>query len=214
MKLCKNPDCRKEFEPILNGSGIALSNYCRECDYQRKLDRRIEQMGKRMVREEQRLKSPKNATKSVVKEDLTTERKSRRVDYSKMDHEHLLSTAQKWFNAFIRKRDELPNRTFFCPTCGRYKSIQDSDYQACHCFPAGHCAALRFNELNVYGGCLQCNYFKHGTNYRYNDWVRRKIGEVEYAKLEILSHTSAKFDRFELIQIIKTYKEKIKQYEK
>ena len=103
MKLCKNPDCRKEFEPILNGSGIALSNYCRECDYKRKLDRRIEQMGKRMVREEQGLKSPKieinrmsekqsakNAQLAKIKKDLPSICVIRECNWAGVDLCHLL----------------------------------------------------------------------------------------------------------------------------
>jgi hypothetical protein len=84
MKLCKNPDCRKEFEPILNGSGIALSNYCMECDYQRKLDKRIEQMGKRMVQEEQARKTGlKSNIRTFDKSANRTTRKIRSVDDSK-----------------------------------------------------------------------------------------------------------------------------------
>lgn len=198
IKICS---CGNEFIARFR-NGILISTRCPDCIWIANRTKRV------MQRDRAKNKVPKIALKSNCKEN----RKSRISDYSKMDHKHLLAMAVRYFNAFIRKRDELPNKTFFCPTCGNIKRIKGKEYQACHCFPAGHCSALRFNELNVYGGCLQCNYFKHGTNYRYNDWVRHKIGEEEYNKLETLSHTSGKFDRFELIMIIETYKEKIKDY--
>ena len=198
VRLCV---CGHGFTPQYR-NGILISKLCPDCRYKNELKKRNEQ------RDRQKEKVSETALKSKV----VGSRETRRPDYSEMDHKHLLAMAIRYFNAFIRKRDELPDKTYFCPTCGHFKIIKGRQYQACHCFPAGTCSALRFNELNVYGGCLSCNYFAHGVNHRYNDWVRRKIGDVEYLKLEILSHTSGKFDRFELIMIIETYKEKIKQY--
>jgi hypothetical protein len=152
------------------------------------------------VKKQKPLKSPEIAIKL------------RKVDYSKMTIGQLNKLAEKHFNKFIRNRDELPGKMFYCPTCKTYKRIVGRQYQSCHCFPAGKFSALKYNEKNVYGGCLGCNYFQHGTNYIYNDWVRNKIGEEEYSKLQLLSNSSGKLSRFELIHIIETYKAKNKVF--
>jgi hypothetical protein len=131
----------------------------------------------------------------------------------------LLRLAEEAFNAYIRERDRLKNygdgQYFYCPTCRTTKRIQGNNYHACHCFPAGHYSWLKFNEDNCFGGCLSCNYYKHGAAYEYNDWVRDKIGEERYQKLKDLTdyyrRTGWKWDRYSLIETIFTYREKIKK---
>jgi hypothetical protein len=123
----------------------------------------------------------------------------------------LIKIAERHFNAFIRERDRI-GEYFNCPTCGKTKRIEGDNYQACHCFPAGFYSWHRFNENNVFGGCKQCNYFKHGSNYTYNDWVRKKIGEKEYQKLldanDYYKSHGFKWDRIFLISIIIKYKQR------
>jgi hypothetical protein len=134
--------------------------------------------------------------------------------YSKYSIPNLITKAQENFNAWIRERDRLKDygdgQYFTCPTCQTTKRIEGDNYQACHCFPAGFYSWIRFNEDNVFGGCKSCNYFKHGANYEYNDWVRKKIGEERYQKLLDLNsyfkRTGFKWDRYALIEIIEKYK--------
>jgi hypothetical protein len=134
--------------------------------------------------------------------------------YSKCSIPQLIKKAEINFNSFIRERDRLKDygdgKYFYCPTCRTQKRIEGDNYQACHCFPAGHYSWIRFNENNVFGGCKSCNYFKHGANYEYNDWVRKKIGEDEYQKLidlnDYFRRTGFKWDRYVLIEIIEKYK--------
>ena len=137
--------------------------------------------------------------------------------YSTKSIPKLHKLAVEAFNAYIRERDRNGD-FFYCPTCMRTKRIKNdkdgSNYQACHCFPADKFRVLEFNENNVFGGCKQCNYFRHGANYEYNDWVRIKIGDVEYQKLvdkkDYALRVGYKHDRFFLIDVIVTYREKIK----
>jgi len=113
----------------------------------------------------------------------------------------LLKAATKRFNAYIRRRDK--NRP--CISCGQFKSLQ-----AGHFYPAGQYPMLRFNEHNVNGECIHCNYFSgdHLISYRRN--LIKKIGEVNVNKLDdIAAHnkrTLFKWDRIHLISIIETYK--------
>jgi hypothetical protein len=121
----------------------------------------------------------------------------------------LIKKAEKAFNFFIRERDREGDY-FKCPTCRRTKKIENGNYHACHFFPAGQYAWHRFNEDNVFGGCLQCNYFKHGAGYNYSDYVRKRIGEEKYNRLiELNQHykrVGFKWDRYELILLIEKYK--------
>ncbi len=116
----------------------------------------------------------------------------------------LLQKAQRIFNEFIRQRDaDKP-----CITCGKYKIEH-----ACHFYSAGHYTGLRFNEDNVHGGCLQCNYFKHGAGNEYRRNIELRIGEQ---RLLLLDSTATrqrfkKWSRLELEIIIAEYKNKIKQ---
>lgn len=129
--------------------------------------------------------------------------------YSKYSLSQLHKKAKEVFHKYIRERDR-DGDYFFCPTCGKTKKIEGKMFQACHVFPAGHYPELEFDENNVFGGCLQCNYYKHGTNYIYNDWCRNKIGEEAYQKLlDTISYwkrNTFRRDRFDYIQIILKYK--------
>lgn len=111
----------------------------------------------------------------------------------------LIIKTQKVFNTYIRKRDQDKP----CITCGRYKIEH-----ACHFYSAGHFSALRFNEDNVHGGCLQCNYFKHGAGNEYRRNLAIRIGEQRLSILDSVAtrHRFKKWQRFELEEIIKQYK--------
>ena len=134
--------------------------------------------------------------------------------YAKYDTVALFKMAERHFNKFIRERDRLKDigdgQYFYCPTCRQQKRIVGDNYQACHVFPGGQYEWLKFNEDNCFGGCKSCNYFKHGANYEYNDWVRAHIGEERYNKLLELNayyrRNGYKRDRYVLIEVIETYK--------
>lgn len=115
----------------------------------------------------------------------------------------LIEKAQRAFNTYIRKRDSGKP----CITCGKYKIEH-----ACHFYSAGHYSALRFNEDNVHGGCLQCNYFKHGAGNEYRRNLAIRIGEQRILLLDAVATRQRvkKWERIELMQIISEYKKKIK----
>ena len=216
IKICK---CGTAFRPQYR-NGLLISRSCPDCRYNAALVLRVAQLNVSKIRDVESANLP---VKEVVREKRTTEpgkkkvgKGSRTVDYSKKKLSALLEIAKTHFNKFIRNRDALPNGYFHCPTCGNTKKIIGDNYQACHVFPAGLYPALRFNEINVWGGCKSDNYFKHGASYEYNDWLRHKIGEAEYKKLEDLKdywkRNTFKWDRFTVIHIIETYKAKNKEY--
>jgi len=146
-KRCKNP-----FSPIINLNGLVQSKFCPEC---RVILERLKRLDKIKAQHQPKQKSVKSLKNGI------------KTDLSKKSIPQLLKLATIEFNLFIRNRDRLPGNRFYCPTCKKMKSIEiingKSNYQACHLFPAGHYPELRFNENNVFGGCLACNYYKHGV---------------------------------------------------
>jgi gamma-glutamylcyclotransferase (GGCT)/AIG2-like uncharacterized protein YtfP len=127
----------------------------------------------------------------------------------------LKEKAKTIFNRYIRYRDQLNDEYFTCLTCGMTKKIQKTNYHACHLFPAGHYPGLTFDEDNVHGGCISCNYFKHGVGHEYADKVRQKIGEERYEKLlmkkDYYKRVSWKWDKFYLQDVIDTYTKKLEE---
>lgn len=116
-----------------------------------------------------------------------------------LSYPKILAKAQRIFNAFIRRRDADKN----CITCGKPKIEH-----ACHFYSAGHYTGLRFHPDNVHGGCLQCNYFKHGAGNEYRRNLISRIGEQRMFLLDSAATRNRfkKYSRFELEQIIETYK--------
>ena len=139
--------------------------------------------------------------KQEAKDVLIKEKKEakRRIpNYEKPTH-ILKKLAQDKFNAFIRKRDKKE----LCICCKSAKVEQ-----AGHFYSAGHYNHLRFNEDNVHGCCIKCNYFLSGNLGEYRKNLEIKIGKKRLEHLDFLkdSKTSSKNNRFEYLEIIEKYK--------
>jgi len=121
------------------------------------------------------------------------------LKYKKYSPAQLKAKAQKVFNAWIRKRDEGKP----CISCG----IQPTQ-QAGHYFSAGHYSKLRFDERNVSGQCIRCNYYLSGNQIGYRQGLIKRIGleAVEQLEAEASIKGAFKWDRFSLIDIIEKYK--------
>lgn len=114
----------------------------------------------------------------------------------------LTEKAQKVFNAAIRKRD-MDAGCISCPN-GKVEN-------AGHYFAAGKYNALRFNEMNVNGQCVQCNKYNHGNLIHYRIGLVKKYGADKVEMLEGLAKRQVhKWNRLELEQIIEIYKQKLK----
>lgn len=125
--------------------------------------------------------------------------------YRKKSQPQLLKIAQAFFNEYIRMRDKGQN----CISCN------DQFNQAGHYYPVGQYSALRFNEDNVHGQCLRCNYYMHGNLIEYRHKLKIKIGYERLQRLDELSRfnkrTPHSWDKITLIDIIQKYKAKIKE---
>jgi hypothetical protein len=113
----------------------------------------------------------------------------------------LIKIAVRHFHLYIRNRDQGKP----CISCSKKTKLQ-----AGHFYSAGKHPQLRFNEDNVHGQCLSCNYYMSANllNYRIN--LIDKIGMDRVYDLEqtveLSKKQSYKWDRFELVDIIEKYK--------
>lgn len=124
--------------------------------------------------------------------------------YSKKSIPSLIKIATTHFNKFIRLRDQNKG----CVSCGA--PVQ----HAGHFYSGGHYSALRFLENNVHGQCIRCNKHLHGNLNEYRRKITDRIDNLDLCQLDFLAdnykRTPFKWDRFDLIHIIETYKRKNK----
>ena len=202
--------CKRHGKPILHKYNSTLTPGCLLCVIEKQNEVKADVINRPVEKVAKKGFKSQNEGNGIKRE-----RSSRKLE--EKSQPELLKKAVAVFNLFIRNRDRLPNNTFYCPTCRKYKAVINyegggSNYNACHCFPAGKYSFLRFNEKNVWGGCVMCNKHQHGTNCEYNDWLRNKIGEKEYKLLLLDKDKTKKWEKFELIDLIKEYQEKNKQF--
>lgn len=116
----------------------------------------------------------------------------------------LKQKAQCYFNAFIRKRDQLSNGKWKCIACG--KEVDKSN--ASHYAPVVPYASVRYDERNVHASCIACNKNYEGNSLAYRYGLINKIGVKELEELERLAlrEPFKKWSEDELNKIIKKYK--------
>jgi hypothetical protein len=132
-------------------------------------------------------------TKAKMKSDLETV-------------QELIKAAQIIFNKYIRLNDKLlKNPCFSC------RKPLGNKYDAGHFFNANNHWSVRFDERNVHSQCVHCNQHLHGNLLEYRKQLEFYYGISWLNELEQDAKKTRKFTKDELKEIIKTYKEKIKQ---
>ena len=116
-----------------------------------------------------------------------------------------LKLAQITFNKYIRLRDKGQN----CISCQK-KPLKEN---AGHFYNANNHYNVRFDEYNVHLQCEHCNTFLSANLIYYRENLIKKIGIEKFNELEAKARKTRKFTIEELKEIIKLYKQKIKQYE-
>jgi len=126
--------------------------------------------------------------------------------YKKYSVPKLIEIATRHCNKYIRLRDDGKP----CVSCDSYSVLE-----AGHFYSGGHYSSLRFHENNIHGQCKRCNSHLHGNlnEYRKNITNRISIGDLSELDFNVSMYkrTLFKWDRFDLIEIIEKYKQKIKE---
>ena len=114
----------------------------------------------------------------------------------------LMKDAQKVFNKWIRQRDKGD----LCISCQKPPKKENAG----HYFSSGGHKNVTFNEDNVHLQCEHCNTYLHGNLIDYQIEIQKKIGADRLILLHEEAHKTRKFTRDELHEIIKKYKNKLK----
>ena len=131
--------------------------------------------------------------------------KKRRMKAELKTTSDYVKEAQKWTNRFVRLRDKDKG----CISCGEKFT---GKFDAGHFFAATK-SSTRFDLRNISGQCVLCNQHKHGNLYQYHLRLVSKIGLKEFDDLEKKSNIIKKWQKDELKEIIKLYKQKCKEIE-
>jgi 5-methylcytosine-specific restriction endonuclease McrA len=115
----------------------------------------------------------------------------------------------KVFSLYIRLRDSKDGYGNCC-TCG--KRIH---YKEGHCghFISRRHYGTRWNEYNCALQCVKCNLFDQGRQYDFSLYIRRKHGEEVLEEILQRSKETVKFTKSDYEQMIKEYKDKVKEIE-
>lgn len=149
--------------------------------------------------------SAKCATE-LAKKKVWKEEKKKLIDKNRTRTEWL-NLLQVVFNSYIRERDkDLP-----CITCGTTSNIQ---YHSGHFFSVGSYPNLRFHEDNAHKQCVTCNTYNHGNLYEYTLRLPDRIGNERFNKLIAEKDKPLKLTTLEIKELIKKYKEKLKELKK
>jgi hypothetical protein len=117
----------------------------------------------------------------------------------------------KVFSEFIRLRDADDNGVCRCFTCGF-----TADWKR---FDAGHGISrqhkqTKYDERNVSAQCKRCNGFEGGRREVFKDRVNEKYGPQTWEKLEVMSRTTCKRDKFEIDVMTSYYKKEVEKLRK
>jgi hypothetical protein len=152
----------------------------------------------------------KYCTESICLRAFSDEIKAKQWQNTKQKMKTELKTTQDWlkeaqtiFNKYINLRDKgLPCISCDKPITGRVN--------ASHFWNANNHHNVRFDEDNVHSSCITCNQFLSGNLLEYRIRLCSKIGQERFDQLEAKRHVTKKWTKDELKEIIKKYKDLIR----
>lgn len=110
------------------------------------------------------------------------------------------------FSEYIRKRDAV-NGYVKCITCGGIFHWKDVD---CGHYISRKYNSTRYNEINCNAQCRACNRFKGGREEEYRKALILKYGIDTILNLEQKKYDFHKLDKYEIDELKKKFKEKLK----
>ena len=189
------------------GTGIAKGNGCQKSVFKRTLGLCQSCYAKWLLNTpEGRERLQKHTLKAqqprLEVEKAYTEKKER------LKLQSLINSTKQVCHEYIRLRDKGKP----CISCG---ALWNDNFEAGHYAKAELYPAVRFNELNIHGQCIQCNRYKHGNETAYRAGLEVRLCRTEMAKLQAAifyaKKEGFKWDREELERIKNDYKFKLKQ---
>lgn len=114
------------------------------------------------------------------------------------------------FSKFIRLRDSQ-NGYVKCISCGKIQAAEETD---CGHFVNRKHMGTRFDEKNCNAQCRACNRFDEGNAAGYAKGLIEKYGAGVIDELLLKKQIGRKWSQFEIDELVKYYKAKIKQLTK
>ena len=114
----------------------------------------------------------------------------------------------KWFSLYIRLRFATKEGACQCFTCGKvdyYLRMQNSHFQS----RRHH--STRWNQKNCQVGCVKCNVFNYGEQYKFSLYLEGRYGEGTAKELEYLAKQITKISRSDYEENISYYKDLVKK---
>lgn len=124
---------------------------------------------------------------------------------------NLKATLDRWFSLYIRLRDSDANGFGRCISCGKLVHWKEAD---CGHFINRQHMNTRYDERNCNLQCRSCNRFDEGNNVGYMQGLLKKYGQCVVQELTLKKHLYRKYSDFEYRELIKYYKQKVKELEK
>lgn len=122
----------------------------------------------------------------------------------------LKTKAWKLFSEIIRRKGADENGNTKCVTCGKVDHWKRM--QAGH-FIAGRTNSILFEESGVHVQCYRCNVGLSGNVVEYYEFMLKKYGKEEVARLKDLRSQIRKISIPEYEEIIQTYKKRLEELE-
>jgi hypothetical protein len=138
----------------------------------------------------------------LIAKDIEWNKRKVKLKNNLKTNQELLKTAQLHFNKFIRIRDKGQN----CISCNKEAKKENAG----HYYSQGGHSAVRFEEDNVHLQCEHCNTYLSGNLLNYQIGIQKRIGGERLIELQSKAHLEKKWSKEELNEIIKIYKNKVK----
>ena len=116
------------------------------------------------------------------------------------------------FSKLIKLR-HAQNGIIRCYTGGAVIDLGSSNCQAGHYLTRGAYPSLTFHPDNCRPQCFRCNIHLHGNTVEFRERLINELGLEKVEQLESSRHESKKFSRGEYEEMIRNYKDEIKQLE-
>ena len=119
-----------------------------------------------------------------------------------MTYQDLKNKLDRLFAAYIRMRDKDKP----CISCG-----QHLDLEAGHFYGRTN-LAVRWDEMNVHGQCIECNRYKGGNRSAFGRGVAMRSGDSVVEAIDVSSKSRVKLKSYELLEKIDHYQNKLKNF--
>jgi len=117
----------------------------------------------------------------------------------------------KYFSLYIRLRWATKEGLCQCVTCGKvahYKEMHNSHFQS-----RKH-LSTRWNEQNCQVGCVRCNVFNYGEQFKFSIYLENKYGKGTAETLEYMARQITKISRSDYEEKITYYKDLVEKLKK